>query len=155
MWIELIGFDNEKPDFGVAEFLDNAGFVPAGLSLLFATPDFIHTHEGLEREVAFPPDHCSYGGKPYNTERRRQAWTNWQLSPLASDRGARAGGGAGAADVRGELRQLGAPRGARPRPNATPVPVAYTRSRWARVARLPGRTSVADHRLHRAGMALR
>jgi len=82
MWIELIGFDNQQADLGVADFLDNAGLVPAGLSLLFATADFVHTHRGLDQEVVFPPDYCSYGGKPYNMERNRQAWTNWQLKEL-------------------------------------------------------------------------
>lgn len=85
MWIELIGFDNTQPDFNVPAFLDNAGFVPQGLSLLFTPPDFVHTHEGLEREVAFPPDYCAYGGKPYNAERERQVWTNWQLRGLLEE----------------------------------------------------------------------
>ena len=85
MWIELIGFDNERPDFNVQAFLDNAGFIPDGLSFLFSTPDFAHTHEGLEREVVFPPDYCSYAGKPYNKERRRQAWTNRQLKGLTEE----------------------------------------------------------------------
>jgi len=82
MWIELIGFDNRDPDYHVQAFLDNCGFVPEGLSLLIATPDFLHTHAGLDREVVFPPDYCSYGGKPYNAERPRQAWTNLQLAGL-------------------------------------------------------------------------
>ncbi len=82
MWIELIGFDNEAPDYGVEAFLANAGFVPHGLSLLFATPDFVHTHAGLAREVEFPPDYCSYAGRPIGLERGRQAWTNRQLHGL-------------------------------------------------------------------------
>lgn len=82
MWIELIGFDQREPDYNVGAFLDNCGFVPEGLSLLFTTPDFVHTHAGLEHEVVFPPDYCSYGGKPYNAERSRQAWTNHQLKGL-------------------------------------------------------------------------
>jgi hypothetical protein len=82
MWIELIGFDNREPDYNVQAFLDNCGFIPEGLSFLFTTPDFVHTHAGLEREVVFPPDFCSYGGKPYNAERPRQAWTNHQFKGL-------------------------------------------------------------------------
>lgn len=85
IWIELIGFDNTLPDYNVAAYLDNCGFVPEGMCLLFSTPDFFHTHEGLEREVVFPPDYCSYGGKAYNAERRRQAWTNWQLKGLVDE----------------------------------------------------------------------
>jgi len=87
MWIELIGFDNSRPDYNVPAFLDNAGFVPDGLSLLFSTPDFVHLHEGLEREFVFPPDYCSYAGKPYNVERDRQAWTNHQLKGLVDELG--------------------------------------------------------------------
>ena len=34
---ELIGFDNQKADLGVADFLDNAGFVPMGCHSFFAT----------------------------------------------------------------------------------------------------------------------
>jgi hypothetical protein len=82
MWIELIGFDNRVPDYNVQAFLDNCGFIPQGLSFLFTTPDFVHTHAGLEHEVVFPPDFCSYGGKPYNAERPRQAWTNLQFKGL-------------------------------------------------------------------------
>ncbi len=82
MWIELIGFDHRAPDYTVPAFLNNCGFVPDGLSLLFTPPDFVHNYDGLEREVVFPPDYCSYGGKPYNAERPRQAWTNHQLKGL-------------------------------------------------------------------------
>ncbi|MEN6644162.1 MAG: hypothetical protein ABFE08_17120 [Armatimonadia bacterium] len=82
MWIELIGFDSEAADYGVAAFLDNSGFVPEGLSLFVYSPDFVHTHDGLEQEVAFPPDYCSYAGRPYNLDRQRQQWTNWQLKGL-------------------------------------------------------------------------
>ncbi|MHB8997075.1 MAG: hypothetical protein ACYC63_17655 [Armatimonadota bacterium] len=85
MWIELIGFDNEQPDYNVAAFLDNAGFIPEGLCFLIASPDFVHTHAGLDREIAFPPDYCSYAGKPYNVERRRQVWTNLQLKGLVDE----------------------------------------------------------------------
>ena len=85
VWIELIGFDNTLPDYGVAVYLDRCGFVPEGMCLLFSTPDFYHTHEGLEREVAFPPDYCSYAGKSYNAERQRQVWTNWQLKGLVDE----------------------------------------------------------------------
>ncbi|OGV61467.1 MAG: hypothetical protein A3K19_19910 [Lentisphaerae bacterium RIFOXYB12_FULL_65_16] len=82
MWIELIGFDNRRPDYNVQVFLDNCGFIPDGLSFLLTPPDFVHTHAGLGREVVFPPDYCSYGGKPYNAERERQAWTNHQFKGL-------------------------------------------------------------------------
>lgn len=82
LWIELIGFDNREPDYRVGAYLDNCGFIPDGLSLLLVSPDFVHTHAGLDAEVVFPPDFCSYGAKPYNSERPRQAWTNRQLKGL-------------------------------------------------------------------------
>jgi hypothetical protein len=84
LWIELIGFDNRDPESSVRAFLRNCGFVPEGLSLLITTPDFVHTHAGLEQEVVFPPDYCSYAGKSYNAERPRQAWTNRQLRRLVA-----------------------------------------------------------------------
>lgn len=85
MWIELIGFDRDRPDYNVPAFLDNAGFVPQGLSILLTPPDFVHTHLGLDREVVLPPDYCSYGGKPYNAERERQPWTNHDFRGLVQE----------------------------------------------------------------------
>lgn len=85
MWIELIGFDNTQPDYNVQAFLDNAGFIPEGLSLFVYSPDFLHTHESLEQEMTLPPDYCSYAARPYNLDRERQAWTNWQLKGLVEE----------------------------------------------------------------------
>lgn len=82
MWIELIGFDNTEADYHVAAFLDNAGFVPEMISFLVRTPDFLHLHESLDHQTVLGPDSCSYGGRPYNAERRRQAWTNHQFKGL-------------------------------------------------------------------------
>jgi hypothetical protein len=82
IWIELIGFDNAQPDFGVGAYLETLGFVPAALSLLITAPDIVHLHEGMESEVEFPPDYCSYVGHSRNAERRRQVWTNHQLRGL-------------------------------------------------------------------------
>jgi len=42
-WIELIGFDNQLPDFGVREALDRAGFVPEVVALLFLSPDCVRS----------------------------------------------------------------------------------------------------------------
>ena len=85
LWIELLGFDNEAPDFGVQEYLAAAGFVPEALSFLLYSPDFVHTHEGLTQERVLPPDFCSYRGRPYSGKRPRQAWTNWQLHGLIEE----------------------------------------------------------------------
>lgn len=82
MWIELIGFDNSEPDYHVGAFLDNAGFIPDVVTFHLYCPDFVHTHEGLDRETVLSPDVCSYAGRPYNAERQRQAWTNHQFKGL-------------------------------------------------------------------------
>ena len=85
LWIELLAFDNVAPDFGVQEYLDNAGFVPEALSFLLYSPDFVHTHEGMAEERVLPPEFCSYTGRPYSKVRSRQAWTNWQLRGLIAE----------------------------------------------------------------------
>ena len=64
IWIELIGFDNEREDYGVSAFLENAGFVPEVASLLLFNADFIHQHDGLAQERPLPDDVCSYAGHP-------------------------------------------------------------------------------------------
>ncbi|HOS91731.1 MAG TPA: hypothetical protein PLD23_07610 [Armatimonadota bacterium] len=82
LWIELIGFDNESPDLGVGDLLARTGFAPQAVSLLFFTPDFVHTHAGMADEHVLPPDQCAYCARPLGRERKRQAWTNWQLKRL-------------------------------------------------------------------------
>jgi hypothetical protein len=82
VWIELIGFDNTKPDVGVQEYLDKLGFIPAAASFLITAPDIIHEHTPLDAEKVLPPDCCSYYGHGFNAERKRQAWTNQQLHQL-------------------------------------------------------------------------
>ncbi|MHB1458768.1 MAG: hypothetical protein ACYC0V_17805, partial [Armatimonadota bacterium] len=84
IWIELIGFDNAQSDFGVSEYLNNIGFIPNAVSLFITSPDFVHMHSGIEVEVIFPPDYCSYNGHSYNADRERQVWTNHQLKALVA-----------------------------------------------------------------------
>ncbi|MBQ4259545.1 MAG: hypothetical protein IJB84_04675 [Lachnospiraceae bacterium] len=84
IWMELIGFDNEKDDCGVEDFLATAGFVPAGIFLLVTSIDIINTHQGLNHEYELDEFFCSYAGHPYNDERARQRWTNYQLKKLVS-----------------------------------------------------------------------
>lgn len=85
LWIELIGFDNQKNDFGVANFLKNTGFIPESISFLMYDPDFVHTHRPMDKEWVFPPQYCSYGARPFSKERARQAWTNHQLRGLITE----------------------------------------------------------------------
>ncbi len=85
IWIELIGFDNELSDFGVAEFLDRTGFVPDVAALLLYNPTFIHSHDSVREDRTFPPDVCCYGGYPASEERERQVWTKVQLQALVAE----------------------------------------------------------------------
>lgn len=85
VWVELTGFDNESPDFAVAAYVENAGFVPDVVSLLILNPDFVHTHEGLEHDRTLPIDFCAYGGHPYGVQRPRQEWTRHQLRGLVRE----------------------------------------------------------------------
>jgi len=82
IWVELIGFDNEKEDFGVADYLQSTGFVPEGISFLLTSVDFVNLHTGMTEEYALADDFCSYAGHPYNCQRARQKWTNYQLRGL-------------------------------------------------------------------------
>lgn len=82
VWIELIGFDNEKNDCGVSDFLNKTGFIPAGVFLLVTSIDIINTHTGFENEYELDEYFCSYAGHLYNDERTRQRWTNFQLKKL-------------------------------------------------------------------------
>lgn len=76
-WIELIGFDNESPDYGVENFLAR-NVTTIGVSLLFSHVDFIFQNQ----DEPLLPTACSYGGHEYNRERRRQEWTSEQLRGL-------------------------------------------------------------------------
>lgn len=85
VWIELIGFDNTEPDFGVAAYLDTLGAVPNAISLLLFTPDFVHAHSGMEVERVLPIEMCSYAARPYGKLHDRQQWTNFQLRGLVKE----------------------------------------------------------------------
>ncbi len=85
IWIELIAFDNQKNDFGVKKYLDNIDFIPDGLSFLIVSPDFIHTYQGMKEDENFPPDFCSYGGRPDTKRVERQVWTKYQLKALIEE----------------------------------------------------------------------
>lgn len=76
-WIELIGFDNELPDYGTDAFLSR-NVTTSGVSLLFSHLDFLFTDEG----EPLPANACSYAAHEYNRERRRQVWTLSQVRGL-------------------------------------------------------------------------
>ena len=89
IWTELIGFDNEQADLGVAEYVDNAGFTPTGICLMLTSPDFVLSHEPADGEIVLPEDFCARDGHDFNPQRRRQAWTNRQLQGLIRELQAR------------------------------------------------------------------
>ena len=83
VWIELIGFDNRKPDFGVAELLSRMDVKPTKVALLLCDTELIHAHKNLKRDFRIGAQHCSYVARPYNSERKRQDdWTAFQLRDL-------------------------------------------------------------------------
>lgn len=85
-WIELMGFDNQKSDFGVKKYLDNAGFVPGLLSLHICAADFVHLHDTATKDESFPPDFGSYGGRlPCEKGKKRQSWTKKELKKLIAE----------------------------------------------------------------------
>ena len=83
IWLQLPGFDRDKPDCGAAEYLERIGFIPAGLNALLFHSDIIHLHRGMGSEYELSPANCSYYASPRNTERDRQPWTNYNLRTLA------------------------------------------------------------------------
>lgn len=85
IWIELIGFELNAPDFRVKIYLDKLGFKPSGLSLLIATPEFINTHNDKFLDKQLPPEYCSYGAHSANGERQRQEWTGRDLKLLIEE----------------------------------------------------------------------
>ena len=86
LWAELIAFDNTKPDFGVEEYLSRSAFKPDGISLLLVEAEVFEKHvAGLPSDVVFPERACSYWGRPYNCERKRQKWTAHQLRGLVGE----------------------------------------------------------------------
>jgi hypothetical protein len=85
-WIELTGFDNQKSGFGVKEYIDNAGFVPGLVSLLLSSADFVNQHDTAVKDKTFPPDICSYGGRPPCGEgKTQQSWTKQELKKLIAE----------------------------------------------------------------------
>lgn len=82
VWIPLIGFDRDKADKGVADFLQKTITPPAAVSLFLFHPDVVNQHKGMDQEYILPPDNCSYYGSVRNEERYRQEWTNHDLREL-------------------------------------------------------------------------
>lgn len=81
-WIELIGFDNKKSDYGVEDFLSRLKEDPEGVSILCSHIDFINSFDKDKGDYPLLPCYCSYSGHKYSEERERQNWTSFELKGL-------------------------------------------------------------------------
>ncbi len=89
-WVELIGFDNTKADYGVSDYLKSTGDVVTGVSLFVYSSEFINSFSGYDASKTLRDEYCSYAAHPYNEDRARQKWTHFQLKGLVTalkDRG--------------------------------------------------------------------
>ncbi len=85
IWMQMLGFNRDDPDRGVARFLDQTGFTPDSVCALLFHCDFVNLHKGMEEEYVLFPDICAYHGIPFNKERARQPWTNHDLRTLVAE----------------------------------------------------------------------
>lgn len=85
IWMQLLGFEKNDPDRGVKRFLDRTGFVPDNICALLFHSDFVHLHQGMEKEVPLLKANCAYRGILRNKERKRQDWTNYDLKLLIDE----------------------------------------------------------------------
>ncbi len=84
LWIELIGFDNESPDFAVGDLLSRMEIIPQGISLLIWCTELIHSHTNLSTDAPIGAKHCAYWARSRNEERARQDWSKFQLKKLVA-----------------------------------------------------------------------
>ena len=82
VWTELLAFDRNEADCGVAAYLDELGFVPEGMCLLVSSPDFLLSHPGRITGRQLPADICARGGQAGNERRQRQEWRDSDLKKL-------------------------------------------------------------------------
>ena len=85
LWVELIGFDNTRPDLGVGEYLSRMPAKPDCVTLLLHNESLFREYKGLENDFPLHFTMCSYRGRPHNPERKRQDWTAWQLRKLVEE----------------------------------------------------------------------
>lgn len=85
LWVELIGFDNAKSDYGVGEYLGRMVRKPEVVSLMLDDDRLFRTYKKFSPDEKLLPGNCAYGARPYNSERRRQEWTMGQLKGLAAE----------------------------------------------------------------------
>lgn len=85
IWVELIGFDQSKKDYGVKDFLDRMKEKPQMISLLLFSTQLLHFHTDPEKDFYIGDLQCSYYGRSHNEERKRQKWTSLQLRGLVDE----------------------------------------------------------------------
>ena len=85
LWVELIGFDNTKADYGVGDYLGRMVRRPDVISLMLDDDRLFRTYKGDSPDEKLLPGNCAYGSRPYNSERRRQDWTLGQLKGLVAE----------------------------------------------------------------------
>ena len=85
LWVELIGFDNTRPDFGVGEYLGRMDFRPDAISFMLDDDRMLQCYRGYDAAAELKPGNCAYGARPYNGERLRQKWTQGQMKALVSE----------------------------------------------------------------------
>lgn len=81
VWIELIAFDVEAPDLGVAAVIEGMGDRPERLSLLLYSAEFLHAHDDLGAGL-LPRECTSYHAREWSVRGPRQDWTRADLRRL-------------------------------------------------------------------------
>ena len=85
-WVELIGFDNTKADYAVGDYMARMDLKPEVVSILLNDDGLYLKHApGGVGKAVLPDACCSYNGRPFNRERRRQVWTGPQLRGLVGE----------------------------------------------------------------------
>ncbi len=85
IWMQMLGFEMNDPDRGVARYLDRIGYTPESICALLFHCDFVNLHRGMEEEYVLFRDNCAYHGIPRNVERSRQDWTNYKMRELIAE----------------------------------------------------------------------
>ena len=96
IWTSLSGFDHDKPDSGVENYIKRIGFMPGGFCALVLQVDFVHQYRGLENEYTLPLDVCGYRGdivcgyrgdinKLGPMDETCLSWTNYDLLKLVKN----------------------------------------------------------------------
>ncbi|MBQ0104881.1 MAG: hypothetical protein KBT47_02460, partial [Armatimonadetes bacterium] len=85
VWCELVGFQRTKPDYGVADYIENLGFVPTVLCLFVSAPDFILSFDKNDGEKVLPRDCCVYGVYSMDERRNIEPWKMREVKELISE----------------------------------------------------------------------